>query len=75
MYCSEIKNTTTMKFKLKYNLSIVGIILRLIAGMLWAILAVYTGVFFLFGIAMLSVVMALTGYDPVLDLIGVNKAF
>ena len=61
--------------KLKYNLSILGIIIRLIAGMVWAILAVVTGFFPLFFIAMWSVVMALSGYDPVLDLMGKNNAF
>ncbi len=58
---------------MKYNLSVLGIVVRLAAAMSWALLSAYTENFVFYIVAVITLVMSLTGYDPVLDYIQMRK--
>lgn len=51
------------------NISFFGVLIRLMACMFFGILAGFTGLFFFYLISVLTLVVALSGYDPLVHML------
>lgn len=47
-----------------HNITFLGVLIRLVACMFFGILAGFTGMFFFYIVSVVTLVIALSGYDP-----------